>query len=158
MLILNCEQEWAIQNSSSGKRDDWGEMQEQPWRGGLTFTLLSNARIRGHEMKLREARCKSKSCFFTLSCLLFPSCCAWKNKQMEVLFINPECNKMDLTVSRIEREFDSIGVNLCAGKWRMWKNGVFFNIERTLGVMPGNPLNKGTWEKPFLPMPRCHAS
>lgn len=127
-----------------------------PWRGGLIFTLLSNAR--GHQMKLREARCKSKSCFSTLSCFLSPGCCVQKNKQMEVLLINSECNKMDLTVSRIQKEFDSMAVKLCAGKWRMWKNGVFFSTEKTLGIMPGNPVNKGTWEKLFLPMPHCQAS
>lgn len=125
---------------------------------GLDFTLLSNARIRGHQMKLTEARCKSKSCFSTLFCFLSPSCCAQKNKQMEVLFINWECNKLDLTVSRSQREFDSMGVKLCAGIWRMWKNGVLFNTEKNLGIMPGNPVNKGTWEKLFLPMPHCRAS
>lgn len=40
----------------------------------------------------------------------------------------------------------------------MLKNGVFFNIEKTPGIMPGNPVNKGTWEKLFLPMPHCQAS
>lgn len=72
-------------------------------------------------------------------------------------FINSECNKMDLTVSRIQREFDSMGVKLCAGKWRMWKNGVFFNIEKSLGIMPGNTVNKG-WEKLMGKAPSPHAT
>lgn len=101
-----------------------------PWRGGLTFTLLSTARIRGHQMILREARCKSKSSF-SPSRVFYPWAAVLR-KTSKWKFINSECNKMDFIVSRIQMEFDSLAFKLCAGKWRMWKNGVFFNIEKAL--------------------------
>lgn len=76
---------------------------------------------------------------------------------MEVLFINPEYNRMDLTVSVFKGNltaWESSCVQENEGCERM----EFSLTQRELGMMPGNPVNKGTWEKLFLPMPHCHAS
>lgn len=59
-----------------------------------------------------------------------------------------ECSKRSDCLEDSEGLWQRGIVMLLAEKWRMCKKGVFFNIGKNVGTMPGNPVNEGTWEKP----------